>query len=229
MTSARDIWAVLPVKEIDGAKSRLAHDCSAHFRRELVRAMLQDVLHALTTTTGLAGIVVVSVDRGACALATQCGARVFEEGARGGHTAAVMAAARRLACEGRAGMLTVPADIPGVTSSELSRLLDMHAEAPALTIVPSHDRRGSNAILVSGPDAVPLAFGDDSFVAHLAAARRAGIEPTIACMPGIALHIDHAVDLARLIQTPAPTRTSAFLSAHSADGALAATSMRRQA
>jgi 2-phospho-L-lactate guanylyltransferase len=211
MTCGRDIWAVVPVKAIDGAKSRLAHECSPVFRRDLQRAMLDDVLDALTKTAGLAGIVVVSVDRDAQVVARRCGARVFEDGARGGHTQAVMAAARRLASEGRAGMLTVPADVPAITAAEIARVLAAHGEAPAFTIVPSHDGRGSNAIAVSRPDAVELAFGDDSFVAHLRAARRAGIEPTIMTSPGIALDIDHPVDLARLTQMSTGPRTAAFL------------------
>ena len=39
---------------------------------------------------------------------------------RQGHTGAVVAAGRRLAAEGRAGMLTVPGDIPLITADELS-------------------------------------------------------------------------------------------------------------
>jgi 2-phospho-L-lactate guanylyltransferase len=108
-------------------------------------------------------------------------------------------------------MLTVPADVPAITAAEIARVLAAHGEAPAFTIVPSHDRRGSNAIAVSRPDAVELAFGDDSFVAHLRAARRAGIEPTIMTSPGIALDIDHPVDLARLTQMSTGPRTAAFL------------------
>jgi 2-phospho-L-lactate guanylyltransferase len=211
MTCERDIWAVLPVKEIDDAKSRLAHQCSRVFRRELQRAMLDDVLNALTKTARLAGIVVVSADRHAQLVARRCGARVFEDGARSGHTRAVMAAARRLASEGRAGMLTVPADVPAISAAQIARVLAAHGEAPAFTIVPSHDCRGSNAIVVSRPDAVELAFGDDSFVAHLHAARGAGIEPTIVRSPGIALDIDHPADLARLMQMATGPRTAAFL------------------
>jgi 2-phospho-L-lactate guanylyltransferase len=110
-------------------------------------------------------------------------------------------------------MLTVPADIPLMTSNEISRLIRAHGKAPAFTIVPAHDRRGSNAILMTPPDAVPLAFGDDSFLPHLDAARRLGIEPLIVPMPGIGLDIDNGHDLALLMQTPSPTRSWAFMAA----------------
>jgi 2-phospho-L-lactate guanylyltransferase len=221
MTGKHDIWAVLPVKSMGVAKSRLAHCCPPSFRRELARAMLADVLGALTATAAIAGIVVVTIDAVASTLARRCGARVFADDADIGHTGAVMGAARRLAREHRAGMLALPSDIPCVDAAELSRLVEIHGDAPAFTIVPSHDGRGSNAIVVSKPTAVPLAFGDDSFVAHLAAARREGIEPVIAAMPGIALDIDHPADLMRLMQSKARTNTAEFLRAHANEGVVA--------
>src|SRR5581483_5278088 len=107
------------------------------------------------------------------------GARVLTDGAREGHTGAVMAAVRVLASEGRRGMITMPGDIPRITADEVATVLAAHGAAPAFTIVPAHDDRGSNAVLCSPPDAVPLRFGDDSFFPHLDAARARGIEPTI--------------------------------------------------
>ena len=135
--------------------------------------MLEDVLAALAETRGLAGRLLVTIDPAARDLAARYGARVIEDGARDGHTGAVMAAARRLAAEGRGAMLTLPGDIPLVTAAEIERLIAAHRRRPpSFTIAPSHDERGSNAILLSPPDAVPLRFGDDSFCPHLAAAAR---------------------------------------------------------
>ena len=45
---------------------------------------------------------------------------------------------------------------------------------------------------------MPLRFGDDSFLPHLAAARALGIEPTIVKLPGIGLDIDQPADLEAL-------------------------------
>jgi len=157
--------------------------------------MLEDVFDALAACADLAGIAVVTVEPVAQALAVRIGARVLSEGARDGHTSAVSAATMLLAAERRAGMLTLPGDIPGVTPAEIAILLARHAPAPAFTIAPAHDRRGSNAILCSPPDAVPLAFGDDSFLPHLAAARGRGIVPEIVELAGIGMDIDAPGDL----------------------------------
>ena len=113
-----DIVAVVPVKGLDAAKSRLAATYPPEFRRGLAQAMLEDVLAALCAASELAGIVVATIDSLASELAAHCGARIFEEDANQGHTAAVMASAQRLAAEGRAGMLTVPADVPLMTQTK---------------------------------------------------------------------------------------------------------------
>jgi 2-phospho-L-lactate guanylyltransferase len=212
MNRTPDIWAVLPVKEIGDAKSRLAAAYSPSFRRGFARAMVQDVLGALVEVPELTGIVVVTVDPDAAELARRHGAELFEDGARDGHTGAVMAAIRRFVREGRGGVLTVPGDIPFIAPDEVSRLIAAHAASPAFSIVPAHDRRGSNAILMTPADVVPLAFGNDSFYPHLEAARGCGIEPTILPMPGIGLDIDNPEDLALLLrQKPRPTHAWNYL------------------
>ena len=110
-------------------------------------------------------------------------------------------------------MITMPGDIPAATPAEIEAVLAAHRKAPSFTIAPAHDDLGSNAIVMSPPDAVPLRFGEDSFFPHLDAARRCGIEPTVVRRPGIAMDIDHPADLAAFLQLPqsAGTRTRAFL------------------
>ena len=133
--------------------------------------MLEDVLDAVSAVRELAGMLVVTVDPVATSLAGRYGARIVTEGAREGHTGAVTAAARLLVREGRAGMMTMPGDIPRLSSAEIAATLAAHRPAPAFTIVPAHDDLGSNTIICSPPDAVPLRFGEDSFYPHLDAAR----------------------------------------------------------
>jgi 2-phospho-L-lactate guanylyltransferase len=125
--------------------------------------------------------------------------------------AAIAAAAKILAAERRGGMLQVPADIPLISAQEITMLVDRHRPAPSFTIVPAHDERGSNAVMVSPPDAVPLTFGDDSFHPHLDAARRHGIDPQIVKLPGIGLDIDTPEDLRAFARLNSTTRTQAFI------------------
>jgi 2-phospho-L-lactate/phosphoenolpyruvate guanylyltransferase len=218
------VWAVVPVKELEGAKQRLSSCLNPEERRVLAEVMLEDVLDAVSAVRELAGLLVVTGDPVATTLAGRYGARVVAEGAREGHTGAVAAAQRLLVREGRAGMMTLPGDIPLLTSAEIAAALAAHRAAPAFTIVPAHDDLGSNTIFCSPPDVVPLRFGEDSFYPHLDAARDRGIDPLVIRQPGIGMDIDHPVDLVAFLRMspPVPTRTFAFLEQSGVAGRLLA-------
>jgi len=205
------LWVVMPVKDLPDAKQRLAAVLDARERQELFRAMLEDVLSALAASAGLAGILLVTRDAQARRLATRYGARVLAEDENRGHTAASSLGARTLAKEGVAGMLQLPADIPLVTPEDIAALLHVHGEAPAVTLAPSRDRRGSNAVACSPPDLLPLRFGDDSFFPHLRRARALGVEAQIVKRPGLALDVDTPEDLAAFLAAPSETRAYAYL------------------
>jgi 2-phospho-L-lactate guanylyltransferase len=213
------LWAVLPVKEMAGSKQRLSPLLSPNERVTLMRVMVGEVLDALLGARGLAGVAVVSLDAWTTAEAQRRGARVITAGARDGHTGSVTAAARVLAAEGATGVLTMPGDIPAVTSAEVEALVAAHGAAPAFTIAPAHDEKGSNGVVLSPPGVVPLRFGEDSYFPHLAAARAQGIEPRIVPLPGVAMDIDHpediamfaALDLARGTRTLHWLREAGFL------------------
>lgn len=214
MSGAGGIWAVVPVKDTAAAKTRLGPALPAHLRPAFFLAMLEDVLAALAGARGLAGRLLVTTDAAAMRLASRYGAACIADGAADGHTGAVAAAARRLAREGAAGMLTLPGDVPLVTAGEIEQLIAAHRPAPSFTIAPSHDKQGSNAILVSPPDAVKLRFGDDSFFPHLAAAEACGIRPTVLHLAGLALDIDNPADLLHFVRLGSRTRAGLWLAEH---------------
>jgi 2-phospho-L-lactate/phosphoenolpyruvate guanylyltransferase len=113
-----------------------------------------------------------------------------------------------------------------LSSEEIAATLAAHRAGPSFTIVPAHDDLGSNTIVCSPPDAVPLRFGEDSFYPHLDAARARGIEPLVVRHPGIGMDIDNPVDLVMFLRmSPAVrTRTLTFLEQSGVAGRLLATS-----
>jgi 2-phospho-L-lactate guanylyltransferase len=211
MSGKKGIWAVVPVKDTAVAKERLAPVLAPHLRQALALAMLEDVLAALAEVPDLDGRLLVTTDPAALVLAALYDCACMAEGADEGHTGAVTAAAQRLARDGRGSMLTLPGDIPLVTAAEIGHFIAAHRPAPSFTIAPSHDERGSNAILMSPPDAVTLRFGENSFFPHLAAAEERGIAPTVLHLPGIALDIDNPADLAHFARLRSRTRAGRLL------------------
>jgi 2-phospho-L-lactate guanylyltransferase len=205
------IWGVLPIKRTDQAKQRLGSMLEPRQRQALMLAMMHDVLTALTAARGLEGIAVVTEDPIVTRIAQSYGCRMITQSAAEGHTAAVSAAGRLLAREGRSGMLTIPGDVPLVTAAEIEAVLAAHGPVAGFTIVPAHDEQGSNAILMTPADLVPLRFGENSFYPHLAAAEAKGITPHVVKLPGLGCDLDTPEDLARFMTIPNTTRTLALL------------------
>ena len=176
MTSKSDIWAVVPVKNFSAAKTRLAGVLQTVERSQLSRMMLDDVLDALSRSSRLAGVVVVTADGDVVDAAEAIGVRVFWETASLGPAKAVASAARQLARDGRVGILGIMADVPLVTAGEIDRLLALHADSPAVTLAPSRDGTGTNAVVCTPPDIIEPSFGTNSLATHLQNAKNRGIE-----------------------------------------------------
>jgi 2-phospho-L-lactate guanylyltransferase len=193
-------WIIVPVKDTRQSKQRLGSLLSESQRRQLAHVMLEDVLEAIAPLRARAPCALVTIDPFAEACAARYGMRVIQDGAHDGHTGAVDGGRHRLAQEGARGMLTMPGDIPLVTTDEVTKVLDAHEQSNGFTIVPAGDRKGSNAVACSPPLAVPLRFGEDSFYPHLAAARESGIDPVVKEFTGIATDVDTPEDVRRLLR-----------------------------
>lgn len=190
-------YAVIPAKGFNGAKQRLATFLQPQERRTLMRAMLTDTLTACTQATDLAGVGVVTCDHEVADVATGLGAEVLWEAAAQGHSQAVGVGVHVCQQRGIAAMLTLPGDLPLLTATDVQAMIRPAQPSVPVLLVPNHDRLGTNAVVLSPPDCLPLAFGHDSFQRHLhlAAARALAVE--VRRLPRVALDIDEPEDLAR--------------------------------
>jgi 2-phospho-L-lactate/phosphoenolpyruvate guanylyltransferase len=78
-----------------------------------------------------------------------------------------------------------------------------------VAIVPDRHGSGTNALLLSPPDAITPAFGPDSRARHLDLARSAGVTVRVEHLPSLLLDIDTGEDLAVLRERLAGERTRA--------------------
>lgn len=207
----KGIWAVIPVKLLPDAKQRLTPLLDVHEREALACAMLRDVLAAVARVPALAGVIVVTGDCNAAALARGAGARVLEDTENAGTSRAVAQAARHLAREGCAGMLAIAADVPEITADDVAAILAAHRAAPAVTLVPAIRDGGTNALACSPPDAITFCFGEDSLKRHADAASARAIGPRIVCAPRVGRDLDTPADVAAFLDRPSPTHTYACL------------------
>ncbi|MCP4327960.1 MAG: 2-phospho-L-lactate guanylyltransferase [Alphaproteobacteria bacterium] len=209
--STGHVWAVIPVKPFADAKQRLSELLTSQERRELARAMFEDVMVHVMAARGLAGVVVVTRDRLAAARARRAGATVLIEASAEGQSAAVQRAAEMLLRHPRAVLLTVPGDLPAISTADIEALMNAHGKRSGVTLVPARDNCGTNALVASPPTALPFRFGADSFRRHLREAHRAGLEAQVTNLSGLELDIDTPADLWELIARGATGRTAEVL------------------
>jgi 2-phospho-L-lactate guanylyltransferase len=184
------------VKSFGAAKQRLAQALGAGARQALAQAMFTDVLRTLRRVPGVDEIAVITADPVAEAAATAERVRVLFDSAQAGQSEAALIGIRHALAAGYDRALLVPGDTPLVQPGDLAALLEVTG---AVAIVPDRHGAGTNALLLSPPDAIEPSFGPDSLARHVAAAAAAGLEPRVEAVETLALDVDTPDDLAALV------------------------------
>jgi 2-phospho-L-lactate guanylyltransferase len=190
--------AVLPVKSFARAKQRLEEAISD--RRELAEAMVSDVLEALGAVPAIDDVLVVTAEPRAARAAERVRAIAVEDREERGQSAAAQHGIDAAVERGAGRVLLVPGDCPTLAPDELSRLLARPAAEPSVTIVPDRHGSGTNALLLTPPDAVAPSFGAGSLARHAAHAAAAGAAIKVCELPSLSLDVDTPDDLAALRQ-----------------------------
>jgi len=193
-------WVVLPVKILTEAKQRLSPGIGTLERHHLCRAMVEDVLEAISQSQLHEHILVVTEDREITQLAERYRARIMAVAERG-HSVVAARAIAELSGGPESTVVLLPGDVPAITTKEIDTLVAEHwaraAAGPAVTIVPDREGTGTNALVLTPPDSIAPAFGPGSFARHCASARIRGIEPMAARPNGICHDVDTVDDLER--------------------------------
>jgi 2-phospho-L-lactate guanylyltransferase len=104
-------------------------------------------------------------------------------------------------------MLTLPGDLPLLTAADVQAIITPPEPRVPVVLVPNRDDLGTNAIVLSPPDCLSLAFGHDSFQRHLRLAAERHLAVAIRRFPRIALDIDEPGDLALFAAQQVPCHT----------------------
>jgi 2-phospho-L-lactate/phosphoenolpyruvate guanylyltransferase len=188
--------AILPVKSFSAAKQRLAESLGAGSRQALAQAMFTDVLGAVRRTREFDEIAVITSNRDAESAARGHGVLVLADTAQEGHSQAAQIGIRHALAHGFERVALVPGDTPLVQPSDLAGLLARSGDG--VSIVPDRHGTGTNALVLTPPDAIEPSFGPDSRARHTALAEAAGVPHHIDEVDALALDVDTPDDLAAL-------------------------------
>jgi 2-phospho-L-lactate guanylyltransferase len=190
------VFAVVPVKDLWGTKSRLKPILDPGARAGLTLYMMGRVVSALKEA-GVENVCVVSPDRVVLNHARERGAEPLQQESRGLNPA--LEEGRRWAMDrGGSVLLVLPADLPLLDAQDVRAVLEEGGEPPSVTISPDGAHAGTNALLLRPPDALPFVFGLGSYEAHQQAARERELDVRVLERPHLSFDLDTAEDLARL-------------------------------
>jgi 2-phospho-L-lactate guanylyltransferase len=187
---------VIPVRSLSDGKSRLGEPLDAEERASLVLGLLRRTVTAAREARQASGVVVVSPDGAILDEARRMGAATLMQTLPGLNEG--LAEARDAIATEATALLVLPADLPDVAAAPIDRLVDTarasnreHPGRPVVALVPDRHGLGTNALLLSPPDAIEFRFGEGSRAAHAEAAHLAG-----ACYTEVSGPLDFDVDTA---------------------------------
>ena len=171
----RRLVAIVPVRTLEGAKSRLGGSLDAEERQGLVRLLLSRTILAAGQVAAIESVLVVSPDPAILGLARVDGATPLQQLGEGLNEG-LQQAVTWVIGEGASAVLVLAGDLPSVSAESIEAVLTTAAAAAStdralVVVVPDRHGVGTNALLLSPPDAIGFAFGTDSRIAHEAAAR----------------------------------------------------------
>ena len=208
------ICAVIPVKSFAQAKSRLSSCLEETARESLVKAMLEDLLDAVSRVKNIDSVLIVSSDPQTQAIADTYKAELLHEAIDTGLNSALEKAASYLLSKGMTQMLVLPADLPFVSATNICTLINVGKNSsinnddkdfsirtmqPKLVLVGARNSGGTNAMLVSPVDLISFRYGEQSYGDHLGQGIALGAYVVQPAVSGFSLDVDTQEDLQYLL------------------------------
>jgi 2-phospho-L-lactate guanylyltransferase len=188
-------FAIIPIKSLQNAKTRLASVLSPAERADLARDMLLHVVDTLIGSSAIERIAIISQEPAELDLPPSV--TVLPQTLPGLNN--LLEQGREWATSnGAEALLTIFADLPLLTTGDISRIVELGVQPGTVVLGPDRHNCGTNALLSHPPELARFAFGPSSLDAHLALAQAAGATVHLFNAPGLALDIDTLDDLGQL-------------------------------
>ena len=190
--NASGIVAVVPMKPLHLAKSRLAVRLSPLQRSALSLGMFRKVVQTALESP-VDRLWVIGGDGTVKQAASELGAEWHED--EGSDLNESLTRAFQKAFASGLAPMYLPADLPFVIPDDVSELVKASADGQKLTLSPAHRDGGTNAMLVPLGSPFRPALGLNSFQRHKSQAAALGVPLSICDRAGFGLDLDTPEDL----------------------------------
>ena len=189
--------ALVPLKDLVDAKSRLSGLLRPAERRALAQAMAEDVLSTLSQHPGFEQLILLSDDPGAAMLAQKYGADHWPESALAcrGLNKVIARSCDLLFQQSASPVVVLHADLPCLESADLTAILQAMDTYGGLIVACDRHAMGTNLLAFTARGRPEFLFGYDSCAKHCSSALELGIPHRVVYRPGTSLDVDIPEDI----------------------------------
>ena len=188
------LYAIVPVKRLVRAKTRLAPALSFNQRLRLARHFLHRTLGVVARFPGASRTIIVSADPAVLHLARSRKMIALPEPGHGNINRAINIGSRYAKAHAATSVLILPTDLPLLDARSL-RHFSRLAATPTIRIAPDRHETGTNALYLQPPRAGFARFGVDSLRKHRAAAPETGSNVEVVRSHDLTFDVDVPADL----------------------------------
>ncbi|MBI9050876.1 MAG: 2-phospho-L-lactate guanylyltransferase [Anaerolineaceae bacterium] len=188
-------WAVIPMKPLNDAKSRLSTVLSDQERKALVIALFKHTLDQFSTIHKFDGLSVITADPVLAGIARSDDVEVFEETEPSNLNHSLQAAMPFFIKKKVNSLLVLPGDLPYINTRVLIDMEHEMEKSNLLMIAPDQHLSGTNALFFNPLKKMEFFFGEHSFIKHIENGRAAKYSIKLYFADALKMDIDTPEDM----------------------------------
>lgn len=161
------IAAVIPMKSLHSAKSRLSNILTAQQRKNLAMYLLNATIKELKKSNFISEIIIVSNDKAVKNYSCLNNLKFIKDSEEGVNKAVILAD-NYCIDNGINANIVIPHDLPFISAKEIDKICTMSNKYhKCIIICPSKRFDGTNILFRKPPDVIKTHYDDNSYMNHL--------------------------------------------------------------
>jgi len=161
------IAAVIPMKSLHSAKSRLSNILTAQQRKNLAMYLLDATITELKQSNFISEIIIVSIDKAVVNYSCLNNLKFIKDSDEGVNKAVILAD-NYCIDNGIDANIVIPHDLPFISAKEIDEICTMSNKYhKCIIICPSKRFDGTNILFRKPPDVIKTHYDDNSYMNHL--------------------------------------------------------------
>jgi 2-phospho-L-lactate guanylyltransferase len=198
MMMMKKIAAVIPIKNLHFAKSRLSNILTPQQRKSLVLYLLNITIKTLKESQFISEIIIVSSDKAIQRFCVKNNLRFIRDSDNGVNNAVRLADLYCIDNDIDANII-IPQDLPLLSVNEIDEICNISKKyIKCIIICPSKRFDGTNILFRKPPDVIKTFYDDNSYINHLKEALKFNIPIESLDLDKLKLDIDTKEDLIEL-------------------------------